>query len=353
LEKSNKLAVGILMADTHLSEHTVEQNLSVFTQVFALCKQLGIENVFHLGDIFNSRKGQPEIVLNTFKAIIDQAAEDNLRMFAIPGNHDKTSYISDSSFLDVFQGTNESFMVLSTSSIFRLGEVELFFLPYYDEHLVYNTKLDEVLQLLDDNDTTQHPHKILLTHCAIDGVVNNGGVQMKDEVSLEKFSRFSKVFVGHYHNRQTFANIIYTGSTDPRNFGEDSYKGCTILYEDGTHEFINLDFRPYVTVDLLASDLDAQMIGKAKEKAQEAYVRFRIQGEVSEGMQSLVNQLREGGIKVLIEKEIVIGDGERASQVTFTDSDILQLYDQWSIDRNIPDPSFGEKLLRRIDVEVK
>lgn len=343
----SKLAIGVLIADTHLSENTVQQNRSIFTQVFALCKRLGVQTVLHLGDIFTSRKGQTEVALNTFKLIIDEAAQQELQIFAIAGNHDKTSYTSESSYLNAFDG-QQGFFSLSTENVFKLGKVRIYFLPYFDEQLAYPQKLEQLLDFMNNevDDAIDKDYKVLITHCAIDGVVNNGGVLVKGEVPLHYFKQFDKVFVGHYHNRQTFGNVVYTGSSDPRNFGEDAHKGCVILYEDGSHEFVGLDFKPYVTVDLLIDDLDLDTITKAKEKCKEANVRFRIQGEISEEKKALVSQLNENGIKVEVHKEIVIDSNHHQPQVTFSDGDILEHYNHWADERGIEDKEFGEKLLR-------
>lgn len=339
----NKQPIAILIADTHLSEHTVDQNLSVFTQVFELCKQLGLSTVFHLGDIFTSRKGQPEIALTTFKIIIDQAVEQAVKILALSGNHDRTDYTSESSYLDAFDG-HPAFSVVNVENVYSIGNVKFFFLPYFDEQLTYPSKLE---RLNNNEELNDQSINLLLTHCAIDGVTNNSGLKVKGELPIKGFEKFQTVFVGHYHNRQIFSNICYTGSTDPRNFGEDDQKGATIIYDDGSYEFINLEFKPYVTIDMLASDLTLERINQAKQKGQEAHLRFRIQGEVNEQLKPLVAQLNDNGVKVEVHKEMVVStDGIKASQVTFTSRDIIELYNSWSEDRKIEDKQFGEKLLR-------
>jgi exonuclease SbcD len=321
----------------------VEQNLSVFAQVLDLCKQLGVNIVKHAGDVFTSRKGQPQIVTNTFKKILDSYAEAEVRILAIPGNHDKTSYVEEESFLTAFDG-HPALTVMTGESIYNVGDVDFYFLPYYDEHLMYPVKLKNVLEQVVARQT---PINILITHCAIDGVVNNGGSQVKGELPRNSFSAFRRVFVGHYHNRQTFDNdrIVYIGSTDSRNFGEDPNKGCVVLYNDGSYEFVGLQFKPHVTVDLLASDLTIDVIAKVKQKTEEATVRFRIEGQLSESLKPMVAQLDECGVKIEVHREVVIGAPDLATQTTFTLNDIATLYDQWTKDRSIPDPEYGKELL--------
>lgn len=339
----NKQPVTLLIADTHLSEHTIDQNLSVFTQVCELCKQLDIGTFVHLGDIFTSRKGQPEIVLNTFKAILDKLKSEDLIMLTIDGNHDKTDGTSESSFLEAFNG-GSSMTLMPAGSVCEIDNIRLIFLPYFDEHLAYPSRLEEINGELKDDKIN-----MLLTHCAIDGVTNNSGLKVKGELPIGGFDRFRNVFVGHYHNRQTFDNIVYTGSTDPRNFGEDDQKGCTVIYDDGSYEFINFDFKPYITIDLLASDLTLDVVSKVKRKSEEAHLRFRVQGEVGEQLKPLVAQLDRDGVKVEIHKDLSIDLKQvQGSQVSFTSSDIIESYLSWSDDRKIENKEFGELLLRDV-----
>lgn len=340
--EEEKKPIVILLTDTHLSENTIDQNFSAFSQAIDIAKSLGVSYLLHLGDIFTSRKGQPEIVLTSFRKILDKIFDNDLQLLAINGNHDKTSGVVDSSFLDAF--VSDRFRVMEVGENLTFNKVSIFFLSYFDEHLVYPSKLTQLNEIVELNDQSIN---LLLTHCAIDGVINNSGLKVKGELSIKGFEKFQTVFVGHYHNRQIFSNICYIGSTDPRNFGEDDQKGVTIVYDDGSYDFINLEFKPYVTIDMLASDLTLERINQAKQKGQEANLRFRIQGEVNEQLKPLVAQLNDNGVKVEVHKQMIVGtDGIQASQVTFTSGDIIELYDSWSEDRKIEDKEFGEKLLR-------
>lgn len=344
MEKSNS-PIAIIIADTHLSENTVEQNHSVFSQAFKLCAEMGVRIIFHLGDIFNSRKGQPEIVLNTFKEILDSAAEKEISIIAIPGNHDKSSYVSESSYLDAFNG-HPAFTVVTAGSLYNIGSVNVFFCPYYDEKLLYPQKLKEVMDYVEVNKGATN---ILLTHCSIDGVTNNSGLVVKNEVPHKAFEAFNAVFVGHYHNRQAFSNIVYIGSSDPRNFGEDEHKGCVVLNDDGSYEFVNFAFKPFITIDMVSSDLTLEVISKVKDKTQEANIRFRVQGEVEEINKPLVAQLNEIGVKVEVHKEIIVStDKIKASEeIILSSSDILDTFDLWVKERKVVDSEFGRKLLMK------
>jgi DNA repair exonuclease SbcCD nuclease subunit len=63
---------------------------------------------------------------------------------------------------------------------------------------------------------------IMVTHIGFDGVVNNDGSEVESVLKPNKFSRFTRVLVGHYHNASKLGeNVYYTGSVYQNNFGED------------------------------------------------------------------------------------------------------------------------------------
>lgn len=336
--------LAVWVTDTHLSDSTVEINFNIFLQIFDFCDGLGIKTIFHGGDIFTSRKGQSEVVLNAFKTILDKAAEREMRIYAIAGNHDKTSYVSNSSYLEAFNG-HPALTVLESGARMMFDSVNFFFLPYYDESLTYGEKLREFIEAVPAGE-----HNILLTHVGIDGVKNNGHVNVQNELKPDMFKQFNLVLVGHYHNRQMLGdNIVYTGSAYQANFGEDGDKGCTVLYDDGSFEFIELDFPKFITVDLLPGDLDADMISMIKGKQNESKIRVRISEEVGDNKKGAVAELEAVGVKVEAQKASFspvekIG----AAQVTFTDNDILTNYDAWSIERKIENPEPGKNLLKEV-----
>lgn len=345
-----KQPVGIWVTDTHLSENTVEINKHIFSQLFTLCEQLGVHQIFHGGDIFTSRKGQPEVVLNAFKGILDAAAEKQVRILAIPGNHDKTSYVSDSSYLDAFNG-HPALTVLEAGSSLRYDHgtsmMNIFFLPYFDESLMYGERLQQIVGQLADDELN-----ILFTHIGIDGVKNNGHVNIENDVKQDLFDMFYLVFVGHYHDRQTLGSrdhIVYTGSAYQANFGEDDQKGCTVLYDDGSFEFINLDFPQYITIEVLPEDLTGELIQMATNKLSESKIKFKVKQEIGDDKKPYVAELEKLGVKVEIEKESFTPlENIGASQVTFTDNDILTSYGHWSVDRKIENADFGKSILSEV-----
>lgn len=334
---------AIAITDTHLSESTIEANLNIFTQVFDLCENLSINTIIHCGDIFTSRKGQSEIVLNTFKNILDEAKIRQLKIIAIPGNHDKTDYTKASSFLNVFE-EHPAFRLMSPLGFFVFGSTVLFMLPYYDEKITYSKFLSEIVTTATAD---KGKVKLLFTHVAIDGVSNNGGVVVEGEVNPDVFDVFDRVFVGHYHNRQIInEKIVYIGSTDSRNFGEDSNKGCAVIYDDGSYEFVNLDFPHHTTIEALVEDIDEEMIDRLAKSAIDLNIKLRIGGVLTEEKKPFVERLKAMGVKIeLIREDYKPIDVIQSESLQIAGSDIITLFKQWCKKKKIND-KFGETLLR-------
>jgi len=341
-----KTPISIFITDTHLSESTIEINKSIFKQVFDLADSVGIKKVIHGGDIFTSRKGQSEIVLNTFKGILNEAKKRGIQIIAIAGNHDKTSYVSKTSFLDAFDD-GETFNVVDSGDSLLGENIDIYFLPYYDEALRYVEELNVVLQAVDESRTN-----ILITHVGIDGVKSNSGTLIDNEVTEDMFKPFQHVLIGHYHDRQLVGEkIIYTGSAYQANFGETPDKGCVIIYDDivDPFDFINLKFPQYITVDILPQDLTKEFMSKVSSKKKEANIRVRIEGEVSEDQKPHLIELQSIGTKVEITKNSFKPLDNIAQQsVTLSSNDIIESYDEWVKEKDIKNAKFGKQILQTV-----
>lgn len=297
-----KKAIALLITDTHLSLDTIDENISVYNQSLNLALQLGLDKIYHLGDAFESRKAQPLDVLDTFGSKIlsmFNPMELGVSIDFIPGNHDKVSYQSEKSYLDQFiyhPGVN----IRKEYYSWGVGENKDFIfhqIPFFDEKnpTIYRVYLKQALEVIKEYPKKKH---ILLTHIGIDGASGNGGHGVANELKKEEFAPFFKVFVGHYHNRSEMGNIFYIGSTDTRLFSEDNEKGACIIYEDGSHEYINFEFRDYQTlnIDLNITNQDELEVLFNRYKDSENYIRFEFSG----------NQERLNALDVSIYKSVGI-----------------------------------------------
>ena len=151
-------------------------------------------------------------------------------------------------------------------------------LAYFKEKELYPEKLAKAVKNIDTE-----KRNVLCTHISIESVRNNDGSVVDDShgVSLNLFSSFDAVIVGHYHNKQKFNNIYYIGSTFPGNFGEDNDKGI-VLFRDGTLQYLPTDFTHYITKTYQVSTLsDVLALNGTDQREENAHVKVVIKGEAS------------------------------------------------------------------------
>lgn len=336
-----KTPIALHITDTHLSENTIEVNFSVFAQAIEKCLSLGLDKIFHGGDIFTSRKGQSEIVLNAFKFILDQCQTAGIQLIAIGGNHDKQSYVSETSVLDAFTG-HPALIVFSPYGAIQYEDIIFHFLPYFDEDLSY----PEYIKLIE---CPVDKKNILITHIAVDGVQNNSGSKVENELDVDVFSKFDLVLVGHYHNRQILGHIVYTGSTHQANFGEDDRKGCTIIYDDCSYSFESFVTPSYKTIEIKAEEIDSKLLKLVKSADNTGNIRLKISGEYTEKQKPLIVELQNLGIKVeKIKEDYLPSDTLQSETVQITSNDIIETYHEWTKDRKIEDAEYGLNLLKKV-----
>jgi DNA repair protein SbcD/Mre11 len=331
-----KTPTALWFTDPHLSDDTLEVNRSVYIQVLQLCLDNNIPGVILGGDVFDSRKGQSEQVLTTFAQLVELFRDHDINLIIIPGNHDKTDYTSSESFLNAYGLISGVFLYKEYGYIDHTEkQLRFHFIPYFDEHLAYQQRLDQAIA------NVRFDYKnILFTHVAVKGVMNNDGTKVDNGLNAGQFKDFYKVLVGHYHNRQLISNnILYTGSTHQANFGEDDKKGCTVIYDDGSIEHVQLQFPKYVTVTFD----DPSTIGKLRNTNVTDHYRVKFKCKPTTEQ---VQMFKQQGVKVEIDYEIEHTDHIQDVKTQFSHGDIVTYFSQWCDEKGIEDKEFGLKQLQ-------
>lgn len=318
--------VAIWMTDPHLSMSTIDLNISIYNQVFDIAKNRGIKTIYLGGDVFESRNAQPEGVLTVFGSILKQASSMGLIIRAIPGNHDKTNYVNESSFLDVYEPYH-SFELIRSASYYDHSQLRIHMVPYFDEKLIYKKYLDIAVSNID-----KRKNNVLLTHIGIDGVLNNSKDCVENELGVPAFRKFDHVYIGHFHDRQGVPpNISYTGSCYQANFGEDSDKGCGIIKPNGEIEYIKLSFKEYHTIQV-ENNLSLEDVNKIIHDKNSSTSNLKVQfvGAKQKISQESISMLRSEGIKVENKQEEEILGGDQSSfQGTFKADHIKDSFEEW------------------------
>lgn len=303
----NRIA-GIILTDTHLKEDNIQSNLDVYDQAIEFCLDNQIKTIFHGGDIFHSRKSQSQLILNTFNQILDKIHNNGLHMISIVGNHDKTDYDSKDSFLSPF--IHHPGLTLIESGVTYNGEqlnmnedCSMSFLSYFSEE-IYLEHLNSLVEQLDSN-----KNNFLLTHIGVNGAVMNNGTKIESTIKTSHFKPFKDVYIGHYHDGQSWSNIHYIGASLQHNYGERTKKGFQILYSDGSIEFMPLYFPQYVKYNIDVTELTQKEIDEIKEikEASSDHIKIVLIGEKKDLNDFNIQALKQAGVEVeLKQKEIEV-----------------------------------------------
>lgn len=250
--------IAIISTDRHLKDSNAIGLIDLAEQEIALAGRLGIKQIIWLGDMFDSRIGQRQELLTCMSEMIDMYASAGLQIMCIPGNHDKTDYTLDDSFLSTYR-YHPGFTLFEEPRVVTFEGVEMHFVPFYEQE-TWVERFKWLPKPLNKN-------SVLFSHTAVSGSINNDGKVVENKISLKMFSGYGKVFLGHYHNaQQPGRNVFHLPSVQQNNFGEDEDKGFTVLYDDLSFELVKSHFTPYRTIRLNIAALSPEEVVDASKK---------------------------------------------------------------------------------------
>lgn len=334
-----KKIAAVIITDTHLKESNIKIVVSIFRQAISFCLENKIDTIYHLGDIFDSRKSQPLLILNTFREILDEVHSNEISLVAICGNHEKTSYNEVSSFLHPFLH-HPAFVLIDSYFKMPLTEnVTVHFLPFFADD-IYN----EMLKLV-QIDSIISNHDILFTHIGISGARMNNG-QIVEGIAKSSFEMFEFIISGHYHDKQIFDKFNYIGSTIQHNYGETPDKGLTVLYNDLTWETVELEFPRYHKIEVDVDKLTNSEIEEIKKVKEETGDNLRVILVGSEAKVKSFNKqlLLNEGISVEHKIEEVVKEQLEERTNPFTSTSLVIEFEKYCKKNNLNEKE-GKKYL--------
>lgn len=323
----NKKPIAIFSTDWHIKDDNTEELIDLVRQKCELAKSLDVKYVFCLGDVFNSRKSQSLLVLNTFGKILDIVKECGLTLYSICGNHDRTDYSSNESFLDQFKYHPSLKLVRNYGNVDLNDNICIHLLPFRSEEIWLN--------IFNKIEFDSSKRNILCSHMSVNGSINNDGSKQENNLKTSLFKDFHSVLLGHFHNKHKVGkNIYHIPSIQQNNFGETNEKGFTVLYSDGSHELHKSDFKEYIKVKIDVNKESKQSINKKLEQyskeSENNYVRFVLEG--SEDKIKSINKdiIKQHGIDVKTvnsEIEIIDDDFDKTEIKKYTNESILEEFE--------------------------
>lgn len=268
-----KQAVLLLLNDIHVSKENITDFKMNWHEAISICCQRGIKEMVLGGDLFMSRSSQNLDVLLAVHDGLLLAEENDIRITLANGNHDKIDPESFRGYCHVFDQHKN--VTVADDFVLHADpkwDFNLYTMAYFPEEGTFIQKLKNLIE------SKLKPGKknYLYVHEGINGALTHAA---EKEVPATIFAGFDQVFAGHYHNRTVIpgTNVAYIGASRQHNFGEDEAKGYTLLYADGSTEFIQneVNFR-YRVFDVPGEKVDVYLLNELEALKENGLYRTKL-----------------------------------------------------------------------------
>ena len=286
--------IAIIFNDAHLKTGNESDVIHSVKHMLKYAKKNEITNLIFAGDLFDSRSFQRQSVLQAFDEILDLVNKAGCTLYIFPGNHDKTVYASYDSFLDVYRHY-PNVVFNRELSVIELEGIKITLLPFFSD--------DMLIPMLEEAEGTD----VLISHFEMAGSTHLGKVSNKSTINKKLLSKWTKTYLGHYHNHHEITkDIVHLPSLRQSNFGEDDNKGFAVLYEDLSYKLIGGDFKRFkkVTIDInkTTSKQIKELITTYKNSSDT--IRFEFVGDESKLKALDKSQFNDTGIDVKVKYDV-------------------------------------------------
>lgn len=331
-----KEAVALLINDIHVSKDNIAEFHKNWDEALEICQSHHIEYLIVGGDMWMSRSAQTlDTLLAVRESILKATKQYNLYVIVANGNHDLVNQEAILGYNHIFSDYESVEVIGEYTTIELSDELSLYVMSYFPENGSFIERLSDLQQNIDDQ-----KKNVLYIH---EGIRGGLATPSDDELPANIFKSFDSVLVGHYHNRKQIpgTKIEYIGSSRQHNFGEDEEKGYTILYTDGSTQFIKNEVNQrYKVIEVDVAEMDDDFMEMlAKIKADSRY-KVKVRVKCNSAQSSAVNkqQLAEAGankIELVTEQTEVIRTDHQSITQKFDKSGIKEEYTNFCTQKSI------------------
>ena len=222
--------------------------LEFYNEVFfPYLESMGITTIIDMGDTFDSRKGIDFSALAWAKDnYYDRLKDMGITVHTIVGNH--TAYYKNTNkvnAVDLLLREYDNVYVYDAASEIELDGLNILLIPWICK------ENEETTYRFIQNSTCS----VAMGHLELNGFKVNKAVTMDHGGDTKIYSKFSKVFTGHYHTRSDNGRIFYVGNPYEMFWTDvNDSRGFTI-FETTTQEHFYVD-NPYQLFHVLYYDDD-------------------------------------------------------------------------------------------------
>jgi hypothetical protein len=267
------LAKICLLTDLHFGfkrQSTVFHDyfLKFYDEVFfPFLEKHSIRTVIDLGDTFDSRKTLDLTTIDwARKNFYNRLEELECDVHTIVGNH--TTYYRNTNKIntpDLVLSQYKNVRTYSKPTEIIVNGLNILIVPWINQE---NEK--ETLELIQTTSA-----KVVMGHLELNGFYVNRGSQMEGGQDPDVFSKFKKVFTGHFHTRSDNGTIFYIGNPYEMFFSDAGDPRGFIVFDTETlkHSYVNNPNRLFDFVYYDDTDIDSFDFGSYYGKILKVIIR--------------------------------------------------------------------------------
>ena len=247
----------------------------------------GIDTVIHLGDCFDVRKGIDYWSLNWAKDnFFTPLQERGIQLHLIVGNHDifyKESLSINSPGLNLQEYDNVT--IYQEPGTHTISGCPIFMVPWICEGNAES--FSEELAYSEAN--------VCMGHLELAGFYANKDYQCQHGTDSKIFSRFDRVFSGHFHKKNSAGNITYLGNPYQLYWNDEGDTRGFHIFDLETYELEFIENPNTMFHKITYNESDRKLINPHKYK--DSYVKVIVEGKSTpQKLSKVVDGLYDTGI---------------------------------------------------------
>lgn len=348
---SKKFPCALLINDSHVSKDNIPEFRKNWAEALEVCAKHKIQYLIVGGDLWLSRSSQTlETLMACSQAILQATKQYDLYVIIGEGNHCKVDQEKFEGYSHIFSDYASVEVIDDYTVIDLTDDLSLWVMSYFPENGSFIQRLEKLKQ---EKDAHGSKVNVLYIH---EGIRGGLATPSDDELPANIFADFDATLVGHYHDRKKIpgTKIEYIGSSRQHNFGEDEEKGYTILYSDGSTEFVKNEVNQrYRVIEVDIADMNEDFYAMMTAiKADSRYkVKVRIKCESAQSSSVNKQKLAEMGankIELVTEQTALVQTDHQSITQKFDKSGIMEEYTNFCTQKSI-DNQLGLHYLEKLN----
>ena len=339
-----------LINDTHFSVRGDSQLffdyfMKFFDDVFfPYLKENDIKTVIHAGDLMDRRKFVNFNILSQVRTkFFDRLKEEGIELHCILGNHD-VYYRNTNKVNSIRELFSNDLILYEEPAVVNFDGLDIALLPWVNKEN-HDVSIDFI-------ETASAP--ILIGHLELKGYDVIRGVQYHGGMNPGIFSRYEKVYSGHFHCKQSHGNIEYLGTQYQITFADlDEDKGFHVL-DTETRE-LEYIINPHKMFHKLTynDDNDFSLEGIDFSLYEDAYVKLYIESKTKPIMYNdFMDALEKSGVSKITTVEDVDNSGWSEEEMVDLSQDTVTIINNEIDDmEEITDKSKMKRIIKDLYME--